>query len=106
MIDTKIKRFAAAMAELPAQALHGDAHSGNALLTANGVVWNDFEDAWRGPVEWDHAAAAEGKLAVPPPERTEAFALCEELRRLHSALWAQVLRPGAYAAAAREVLLS
>lgn len=43
--------FDAADAELPAQPLHRDTHSGNALVTANGLVWNDFEDTWYGPVE-------------------------------------------------------
>jgi hypothetical protein len=35
---------------LPAQALHGDMSLSNLLSTANGLVWSDFEDAFRGPV--------------------------------------------------------
>ena len=45
-----------------AQALHGDATIGNTLSTPDGLLWNDFEDVCRGPVEWDVAglvAAAE-----------------------------------------------
>lgn len=49
--------------------LHGDAHPGNLLSTADGPVWTDFEDAWRGPVGWDLACLArtgrlDGRLAV------------------------------------------
>lgn len=40
---------------LPAQALHGDASLGNLLHTRDRLVWNDFEDAFRGPVHWDVA---------------------------------------------------
>jgi len=36
----------------PAQPLHGDAGLGNALA---GPLWNDWEDAVVGPVEWDLA---------------------------------------------------
>ncbi len=40
---------------LPTQALHGDVSLSN-LFTANGrLLWNDFEDAFRGPVHWDLA---------------------------------------------------
>ncbi|WP_210493135.1 aminoglycoside phosphotransferase family protein [Patulibacter sp. SYSU D01012] len=46
--------------ELPVQALHGDASPGNLLRTARGPVWNDFEDALRGPVHWDVAGYAVG----------------------------------------------
>ena len=38
---------------LPAQALHGDATLFNLLRTPRGLVWNDFEDVFRGPVHWD-----------------------------------------------------
>jgi aminoglycoside phosphotransferase (APT) family kinase protein len=40
-------------ASLPAQALHGDASVGNLLRTPGGLLWNDFEDTFRGPVRWD-----------------------------------------------------
>lgn len=40
----------------PAQALHGDASLSNLLPCAPGrLVWNDFEDTFRGPVHWDLA---------------------------------------------------
>ena len=40
---------------LPMQALHGDASLSNLLCTREGLVWNDFEDTFRGPVHWDLA---------------------------------------------------
>lgn len=40
---------------LPVQALHGDASLGNLLRTPDRLVWNDFEDTFRGPVHWDVA---------------------------------------------------
>jgi hypothetical protein len=40
---------------LPTQALHGDVSLSNLLRTARGLVWNDFEDTFRGPVHWDLA---------------------------------------------------
>lgn len=43
-------------APLPAQALHGDASLYNLLCSTSGrLVWNDFEDTFRGPVHWDLA---------------------------------------------------
>lgn len=41
---------------LPVQAVHGDASVGNLLHTPDRLVWNDFEDTFRGPVHWDLAA--------------------------------------------------
>ncbi|HWH19688.1 MAG TPA: aminoglycoside phosphotransferase family protein [Solirubrobacterales bacterium] len=38
---------------LPVQALHGDASVGNLLRTSGGLIWNDFEDTFLGPVHWD-----------------------------------------------------
>lgn len=43
---------------LPTQALHGDATLTNLLSTSDGLIWNDFEDTFRGPVEWDLAGYA------------------------------------------------
>ncbi|MFE3448421.1 phosphotransferase family protein [Nonomuraea sp. NPDC059194] len=58
-------RFRAAFADVgdrlrgrPAQALHGDAHPGNLLATAEGLLWTDFEETCSGPVDWDLACLA------------------------------------------------
>jgi Ser/Thr protein kinase RdoA (MazF antagonist) len=50
-------------AELPVQALHGDASLGNVLHTPDRLVWNDFEDVFRGPVHWDVAGYVMGLRA-------------------------------------------
>ena len=44
------------LAPLPAQPLHGDAHMGNLMMTTQGMLWTDWEDAFSGPVEWDLAS--------------------------------------------------
>ncbi|XGV94733.1 MAG: phosphotransferase [Leptolyngbya sp. BL-A-14] len=43
------------LSQLPMQAIHGDAHSGNVLNTSQGVLWTDWEDTFIGPIEWDLA---------------------------------------------------
>jgi len=40
----------------PHQPLHGDAHMGNLMNTAQGLLWTDWEDAFSGPIEWDIAS--------------------------------------------------
>lgn len=44
------------LSPLPHQALHGDAHMGNLMMTPTGLLWADWEDAFSGPVEWDLAS--------------------------------------------------
>lgn len=81
------------------QALHGDAHPGNLLMTPRGPVWNDFEDTWLGPVEWDLAClrntqrldGAAAVAAYPGDYDTAAVEAWFEVRRLHVAAWTQVL---------------
>jgi hypothetical protein len=51
-------RSAIAGAGLPSRALHGDASRSNLLRTSAGLLWTDFEDSCRGPVEWDLACLA------------------------------------------------
>ncbi|MGH2869569.1 MAG: aminoglycoside phosphotransferase family protein [Solirubrobacteraceae bacterium] len=48
---------------LPTQALHGDVSLRNLLRTPRRLVWNDFEDTFRGPVHWDVASAV-GSLRI------------------------------------------
>ena len=74
----------------PLQPLHGDVHPGNLLATRGGLVWIDFEDVCRGPVEWDLAmmpwldgGATELARHEPDPER---LARCSQLRALQLAL--------------------
>jgi hypothetical protein len=51
---------AIAALHLPAQAVHGDAHPGNAWVTPRGVVWADFEESGAWPAEWDLASTLSG----------------------------------------------
>ncbi|QUQ68512.1 phosphotransferase [Kutzneria sp. CA-103260] len=79
------------------QALHGDAHPGNVLATPAGLVWNDFEDTWRGPIEWDLAVLARTRLldgeaalaAYPDPFDADLVELCREIRWLQVQVWMQ-----------------
>ena len=69
----------------PRRPLHGDAHTGNVLVTPSGPLWTDFEDVGLGPVEWDMASmtVTEDALAAYPGtiDRTRLEA-CRDLRRL------------------------
>lgn len=73
------------------QPLHGDAHPGNLIATRDGLVWIDFEEVCRGPVEWDLATIGDADavaLAVAAHYRPdpEVLARCTELRALQVAL--------------------
>jgi Ser/Thr protein kinase RdoA (MazF antagonist) len=92
----------AATTEHPeAQALHGDPHLGNLLRTAGGgLIWNDLEDACRGPVAWDVAVLAGSAGAFGAPAALAAYgphpseAALEpffEARRLQAAGWLAIL---------------
>ena len=87
--DPTLHRAAAELVPLalswPRRPLHGDAHTGNVLMTPSGPLWTDFEDVCVGPVEWDLASMTitEDALAAysGPIDRTR-LAGCRDLRRL------------------------
>ena len=69
----------------PRRPLHGDAHTGNILLTADGPRWTDFEDVCVGPPEWDLASRTltdEAVRAYGGPIDPGRLADCRDLRRL------------------------
>lgn len=69
----------------PRRPLHGDAHTGNVLMTPAGPRWTDFEDVCVGPVEWDLASLTVSDEAVDAyPGRIDRRRLedCRDLRRL------------------------
>jgi Phosphotransferase enzyme family len=81
------------------QPLHGDAHKKNVLKTSRGLVWTDFEDACRGPLEWDVAcfvrtSGEERMTALASygspiqPEYLEPFFAARDLQ---GALWGAIL---------------
>jgi hypothetical protein len=79
----------------PIMTLHGDAHPGNLLRTADGLVWADLEDTSRGPRGWDLACLRttrrlDGRAAVdafPEPMTDEELTPFVWLRRLHAGAW-------------------
>ncbi|KAA9162102.1 phosphotransferase [Amycolatopsis acidicola] len=77
--------------DTPAQALHGDAHASNLLMTPDGPRWLDFEDTWHGPVAWDVACLAmrspESLRGYPDPPDEDLLAAYSRLRRLFAACW-------------------
>ncbi len=53
VLETLVRDLPAHFPAARLQALHGDAPFYNVLRTAEGHLFNDFEDVTRGPVEWD-----------------------------------------------------
>lgn len=74
----------------PEQRLHGEPHSGNYLLTPNGLRWIDFEDACRGPVEWDLAFLPADGVATFKDVDVDLLALLQPLNSARVATWCWV----------------
>ena len=69
------------------QPLHGDAHPNNLIATREGLVWIDFEEVCRGPVEWDLATMMDPEAAAAHHRPDPAMlARCTQLRALQVAL--------------------
>ena len=96
----------------PVQWLHGDAHRNNVRVEASGrVVWLDWEDACRAPLEWDLAglvgaarvlggadagwpeAALTGWREVGPAIDEALLAACIEARAMFVVAWTWWLGP-------------
>lgn len=87
--DATLHRVAADLVPLalswPRRPLHGDAHTGNVLMTPAGPLWTDFEDVCVGPVEWDLSSMTltdEALNAYSGPIDSTRLADCRDLRRL------------------------
>lgn len=87
--DPTLHRAAAELVPLaltwPRRPLHGDAHTGNVLMTPDGPRWTDFEDVCVGPVEWDLSSMTitdDALAAYPGPIDRARLADCRDLRRL------------------------
>jgi hypothetical protein len=98
--DPVLHRLAAELVpealDWPRRPLHGDAHTGNVLLTPDGPRWTDFEDVCAGPPEWDLASMTlteEAIAAYPGPLDRDRLARCRDLRRLQ--ILASLLAEGA-----------
>ena len=94
----------------PHQPLHGDAHPGNLLLTTQGLLWTDWEDAFSGPVEWDLASLLWNILILDDDQptadaildgyreeggawREDVFRLCLVARAAVMTTWYPILYP-------------
>lgn len=99
VLSAEVDRLAERMRALPVRPLHGDAHPGNLLASPDGLVWNDFEDTWRGPLAWDLACVANTSLldgraaleAYPAQCPTEDIELCLAFRQLYGVGWRFIL---------------
>src|ERR1700722_3284493 len=89
---------------LPMQAVHGDAHLDNAINTAAGPLWSDWEDTCMAPLELDLGcmeAAASVWGDDPEPVATalaaygeidpEVLAVFVAARRFQGTLWSALL---------------
>jgi Phosphotransferase enzyme family len=91
---------------LPLQAVHGDAHLDNAINTAAGPLWNDWEDVCLAPRALDlgcmqAAASVWGDDPEPVAEALAAYgdidpktlAVFVAARRFQGAVWSELLEP-------------
>jgi hypothetical protein len=69
----------------------GDAHLGNVFITADGAIWNDFEDACLGPREWDIGFLSEPEWAAFEPLNRIALVKLGYLRSLCVSVWCWAL---------------
>jgi hypothetical protein len=91
---------------LPMQAVHGDAHLDNAINTAAGPLWNDWEDTCLAPPALDlgcieAAASVWGDDPEPVADALAAYgeidrdalAVFVAARRFQGTLWSELLGP-------------
>ena len=85
---------------LPARAVHGDAHLGNVVNSADGPLWNDWEDTFRGPLAWDLAclhfstragSAAAARAAFGDEIDDDTLQAFLDARRFQVTVWAGVV---------------
>lgn len=81
----------------PLQPVHGDVHPGNIIPTAQGLLWNDFEDISLGPVAWDLTSLAmcgpDALSEYPGTADPAMMELCSEARMLQLSCWLAALPP-------------
>jgi hypothetical protein len=89
---------------LPMQAVHGDAHLDNAINTASGPLWNDWEDTCLAPrgldlgcldaaasVWGDDPGPVASALAAYGEINSEALAVFVAARRFQGTMWSVLL---------------
>jgi Phosphotransferase enzyme family len=76
------------------QPLHGDANASNLILTADGLLWNDFEDTCRGSIAWDLINLdEEGRVVYPNAPDAATLEPYIKMRQLHAIVWVYALLP-------------
>ena len=70
--------------------LHGEAHLRNAMVTADGVRWFDFESVCTGPLEWELSALPDDALGAFGELDRGLLAVLRRLRSLCVAVWCAV----------------
>ncbi|MBD2353141.1 aminoglycoside phosphotransferase family protein [Tolypothrix sp. FACHB-123] len=76
------------------QPLHGDANALNLVPTAQGWLWNDFEDTCRGHIAWDLINLdEEGRAAYPHAPDSTVLEPYTKMRQLHAIVWVYALLP-------------
>jgi thiamine kinase-like enzyme len=68
------------------QAIHGDAHLGNFINTDEGILLSDWEDAFRGPIEWDLASVIWNLKILDNNEKSSDMILSSYGKFNHEAL--------------------
>ena len=81
--DTALRRLASFRWQ--PRVLHGDPHSGNAVLTPDGPLWCDLESVCAGPIEWDLSALPACSSAMDHDR--DLLAVLTTLRRLCVVTW-------------------
>ena len=66
LVSEAVAQLIERLPERSAQPLHGDAHIWNTLQTRAGPRWLDFDEACRGPLEWDAATMIESDWVFGP----------------------------------------
>lgn len=76
------------------QPLHGDVNPFNLISTADGLLWNDFEDICRGEIAWDLINLDEkARIAYPDAPDSTMLEPYRKLRQLHTIVWVYSLLP-------------
>jgi hypothetical protein len=70
--------------------LHGEPHTGNLLVTPDGLRWIDLEAVCVGPPEWDLAFLPEEAVGVFPRVDNELLGLLRTLNSARVATWCSV----------------
>jgi predicted trehalose synthase len=83
--DAVTRRLAAL--PMAASPLHGDAHLGNMLITADGPRWTDFETVCLGPPEWDIGFLPDADPSLFGPLDRELYDALAVLRSICVAVW-------------------